>query len=416
TFSYLKQHPVEWFDLEGISAVEATDNHTVTFYLKKPYAPFLNQVAGNVPIIPRHVWQNVADPRGTSNVEYMVGTGPYRLIRYDKAQGAYAYQANTNFFLGAPQIEKIFFVPVGDTVAALERGVIDEGNIPASLLHRFKDRRDFLIASGPSYWVLTLRFNCDQQPFSEKAVRQAIACAIDRKALIEQAVPGGLEGAKPGSPGFLPPDSSWHDSTVQHLYPHDLTRARLLLQSMGVEDRNGDRICETADGSLMQFTLITTPQYLREAEALQLMLRRIGFALQPKAMDVRSLDALVREGRFDLALAGHGGLGADPSAIMGFGGMTKRGQSFGVPVDFTYLELSEQLLTSSDRSQRMELCRTMQHIYADQLPTLPLYYPIWFSAHRAETLQGWFYTAEGGIGIGIPLPYNKLLFIRGNLP
>jgi len=416
TFDYLRAHPVEWFDLQGISTVQAVDDETLVFRLKQPYAPFLSRVAGNVPIIPEHLWKDVADPRAISNLGGLVGSGPYRLTRYDKAQGAYAYEANPHFFLGAPHIKSIFFVPVGDPVAALERGLVDEASIPASLLERFHNRPDFSVLSGPSYWVLTLRFNFDQHPFSQPAVRQALARAIDCEALIRQAVPGGLQGAKPGSPGFLPPDSTWFDAKLQGLYPYNPAKAKSLLQTAGVEDRDGDQVCEGADGARMQFTLLTTPQYLREAEALQLMLQKVGLVLQPKAMDVKSLDALVREGRFDLALTGHGGLGADPAMIMGFGAAANRSQSFGTPSLPAYRTLAEKLLASSCRSERLELCRSMQRLYAEQLPTLPLYYPIWFSAHRSQALGGWFYTAQGGVGIGIPLPYNKLIFIRGNEP
>jgi len=415
TFDYLRRHPVEWFSLEAIASVEAWDDHTVIFHLRKPYAPFLSQVAGNVPIIPEHIWKDVSDPRSTSSLNRLVGSGPYRLIQYDKAQGAYAYTANPDFFLKPPRIGKILFVPTGDPVAALERGLVDQAAIPASLLARFSRRRDFSVLSGPSFWVLTLRFNCVRYPFSQRTVRQALACAIDREALIRHAVPGGLQGARPGSPGFLPPDSNWFDPKIQHMYPYDSSRAESVLRSAGIEDRNGDHVFEGPEGTAMKLTLITTPEYLREAETLQLMLGKIGFELQPKAMDIKSLDALVREGRFDLALTGHGGLGADPSAIPGFGA-DKRSLHFGAPTDPAYLALTEQLMASSDPSQRMKLCRKMQHLYADELPTLPLYYPVRFSAHRPQVLDGWFYTAEGGVGIGIPLSYNKLVFIRGNPP
>lgn len=413
TFDYLRKHPVEWFDLDVIATVLKVDDETALFRLRRPYAPFLAQVAGNVPIIPRHIWQDVADPRSSATLQRAVGSGPYRLSHYDKAQGAYAYRASTNFFLGPPRIEKIVFVPVGDPVAALERGLVDEASVPASLLAQFTNREDFAMVSGPSYWVLTLRFNDERYPFSRTGVRQALAYAVERDALIRQAVPGGLQGAKPGNPGFLPPDSSWYDAALQHLYPRDLAKATALLRENGIEDRDGDQVCEGEDGAPLRFTLITTPQYLREAEAVKLMLEKIGLPVQPKAMDVKSLDASIREGRFDLALTGHGGLGADPSVIMGFGAVARRGRNFAAPSIPEYTVLAEQLLTCPDLPQRMELCRRMQRIYAQQLPTLPLYYPVWFSAYRSTVLDSWFYTAQGGVGIGIPSPYNKLVFIRG---
>lgn len=416
SFAYLRQHPFEWLPMDKIARVEPRDDAAVVIHLKAPYAPFLTQIAGSLPIIPKHVWQDVQDPRGVAGPDRVMGSGPYRLVQYDKTQGAYEYQANEQFFKRRPAIGKILFVPAADPVAALLRGMVDEAGIPASLLPQFDGRSEFAVLRGPSFWVLTLRFNTAAAPFSQKAVRQAFAHAIDRQALIEQAVPGGLAGATPGNPGFLPPDSEWFDPARQDLYPFQLERARELLRSAGIEDRNGDGLLEDGQGNKMEFTLITTPQYLREAEALQLMLSKIGFSVQPKAMDVKSLDSQVRSGRFELALTGHGGLGADPSAVMGFGATNGRMQQFGAPTDPTFRELAEKLLTSTDPAQRIAFARGMQRIYAEDLPTLPLYYPSRLNAYRPKVLDGWFYTAHGGVGIGIPLPYNKLLFIAGGRP
>jgi len=416
SLDYLQRQTFEWLPLEKILRVEPRDDATLVVHLQAPYAPFLTQIAGSLPIIPRHIWQDVADPRATAGLDRVMGSGPYRLVHYDKAQGAYEYQANDQFFRGKPAIGRVLFVPAADPVAALQRGIVDEAGIPASLLPQFNGRNDFAILRGPSFWVLTLRFNTNALPFSQRPVRQALAYAIDRKALIEQAVPGGIEGATPGNPGFLPPDSEWFDPAQRELYPFQLEQARDLLRTAGIEDRNGDGLLEDAQGKKMEFTLITTSQFLREAEALQLMLRTIGFSVQPKAMDIKSLDAQVRAGSFELALTGHGGLGADPSAVMGFGAMDGRMQQFGAPTDPAFRDLAERLLTSTDHARRLELARDMQRIYAEELPTLPLYYPTRLSAYRPKVQDGWFYTAHGGVGIGIPLPYNKLLFILGGSP
>lgn len=416
SFAYLRQHPFEWLPMERIAKVEPRGDTAVVVQLKAPYAPFLHQIAGSLPIIPKHVWQDVADPRNTAGPDRVMGSGPYRLVQYDKAQGTYEYRANQQFFKGTPAVGRILFVPAADPVATLQRGVVDEAAIPASMLPQFDNRSDFAILHGPSFWVLTLRFNYAEPPFSQQAVRQAFAHAIDRKALIEQAVPGGPAGATPGNPGFLPPDSEWFDPAQQDLYPFRLERAQDLLRSVGLEDRDGDGRLEDAQGKKMEFTLITTSQYLREAEALQLMLNKIGFSVQLKAMDIKSLDSQVRAGRFELALTGHGGLGADPSTVMGFGATGDRMQQFGVPSDPAFRELAEKLLVDTDHARRIELAHRMQRIYAEDLPTLPLYYPSRLGAYRPKVLDGWFFTAHGGVGIGIPLPYNKLLFILGGRP
>ncbi len=411
TFHYLKLHPVEWFPVHKILDVEAPDGLTVVFRLERPFAPFLNEVAGNVPIIPEHVWRHVQDPRDEGVEQRVVGSGPYRLVHYDNAQGSYAYKANGQYFLGTPRVDRILFVPAADHVAALQRGDVDEANIPASLVAQFEDKHSLAVMHGPAYWVLTVLFNRDRFPFSEEKVRHALACAIDRNALIEQAVPGGAQGAKPGNPGFLPPDSPWFDPANQDACPFDLNRAKTLLRSAGIEDRDGNGVCEGPDGTPMHYLLVTAPQYLREAEAIRLMLHRVGFGLEITPMDIKTMDATVRDRRFDLALTGRGGLGGDPSAIMGFGAGRDNSSTPGTPRDPEYLRAAKELVETVDSSRRTELCRTMQRLYAGELPTIPLYYPLSFTAYDPAKLTGWFYTAEGGIGIGVPMPLNKLVFI-----
>jgi len=59
TFQYLKEHPHTWFDVSAVDRVEAAGDQTVVIYLNRPYAPFLDFVAGNVLILPEHIWRNV---------------------------------------------------------------------------------------------------------------------------------------------------------------------------------------------------------------------------------------------------------------------------------------------------------------------------------------------------------------------
>jgi len=413
TFEYLRRHPVEWFPVERIDRVEIPDEATAVFHLKAPYAPFLGRIAGNVVIFPEHIWRDVSNPRGAPCRELAVGTGPYRLAGYDKAQGAYEYEANPHFFLGPPRITKIRFVPAPDPVAALEAGAVDQASIPASLLPRFRDKGRFQVKAGPSFWVLALQMNRARFPFSEPAARHALAHAIDLRTLVERAVPGGLEGAKPASPGFIPPDSPWVDPSWQDLYPFDPARTRNLLQSLGITIPEGSRVAIGPDGSPMTFTLVTTQAYLREAEMLKGWLGDVGFALEIKSLDMKAVDSAMHEGRFDLAISGHGGLGGDPSAIMGFGALKEGAWSAQAPASPEFREAAMAMQRAVDPEERMRLACRMQQLYAEELPALPLYYTVSLIAYRPEVFRGWFFTAEGGIAIGVPMVLNKVAFIRG---
>lgn len=411
TFNYLKENVVEWFDLSMIQNVQAQDDATVVFKLKSPYVPFLQQVAGNVPIIPGHIWSKVQDPRKDVKKEMLVGSGPYKLLSYDKGQGAYAYQANENFFLGAPKVKKLLFVPASDKVAVLEKGDVNAGDIPASLVDKFKQNDKLKVISGPAYWVLKLQFNQQKPPFNDPKVRQALAYAINREELVKKSVPGGLAGAKPGNPGFLPPDSTWYEAETAKLYDPDTARAKDLLKQAGMEDRDFDGIAEDQKGSKLQFTLLAPQHFSREAENIKLMLKEIGVVLDIKTLNIKAIDGMIKSGNFDLSLNGHGGLGGDPAIIMGFGIARGGVLTPGTPKSPAYQELAQKLMLTPDVAQRRDICRQMQQTYARLLPCLPLYYPIWYFAYDPAAFDGWFYTAEGGMAIGIPMLYNKLAFV-----
>ena len=93
TFEYTKQHPFRWVDSRIVRAAEALDEYTVKLYLEEPYAPFLNDVAGTQPILPKHIWEGVEEPELFAGTDAVVGTGPFVLEDYSREQGSYLYTA-----------------------------------------------------------------------------------------------------------------------------------------------------------------------------------------------------------------------------------------------------------------------------------------------------------------------------------
>ncbi len=63
-----------------------------------------------------------------------------------------------------------------------------------------------------------------------------------------------------------------------------------------------------------------------------------------------------------------------------------------------------------DLDTRKELVNQLQKIVADDLPVYTLYHPYMWCVYDPEVLDTWFYTRDG-IGIGIPLELNKLVFL-----
>jgi ABC-type transport system substrate-binding protein len=57
--------------------------------------------------------------------EATVGSGPYKLEKYNAATGEYAFQANENYFLGVPYVRRLEFVQAPNQLLALGPGGLD---------------------------------------------------------------------------------------------------------------------------------------------------------------------------------------------------------------------------------------------------------------------------------------------------
>ena len=77
TFNYIMEHEYYYTDYSAVKSVTAEGNK-VTITLNQPFAPFLDAVAGTVPIMPRHIWEGVSEPEDFRTAEAAVGTGPFK--------------------------------------------------------------------------------------------------------------------------------------------------------------------------------------------------------------------------------------------------------------------------------------------------------------------------------------------------
>jgi peptide/nickel transport system substrate-binding protein len=108
--------------------------------------------------------------------------------------------------------------------------------------------------------------------------RQAISHAVDREAFAETVF---LGAAVPIWGPITPGNQPWFSPDVPR-YPHDLTRARELLKSIGLEDRNGNGVVEDTAGTEAHFTVITQQglgYYDRGTAVLRDEAAKVGIAL-----------------------------------------------------------------------------------------------------------------------------------------
>lgn len=405
--TYLDHPELVWFmaQTDVIDSVAAVGDDQVAIALKQPYAPFLQSTAETLFIFPRHVWENVADKKAYAEPDAFTGSGAYRLVEYSQAEGTYLFEANPDFFLGAPYVERIEFVPTSDNILALingDVGAFDQfGGVTDDMLAPFQ-ADPFEIKTAPGEWGMFLYFNLEQDtPLRDVRVRQAIAHAVDRDALLERVLFGFGEV---GSPGFLPPANPFHNPDVLD-YAHDIDRAKALLDEAGY-DGAPIRLAYSTDW------IMASP---RVVEIVESGLSDAGIAIEHVVMDQASIDTAGAEGDYEMMLVGYGGLGGDPdllrrtfatnSQMSGFA----RARGYSNP-DFDALAAAQIAL--SDPAERRAALDEMQAILAADLPVLPLYTTARVVVFNAQVFDNWYYT-PGGWGGGIPMPYNKHQFITG---
>lgn len=391
TFQYAieKKAEINWSgEIAKVKAAEVADVHTVRLTLSEPMAGPHFDLFGSVPIIPKHIWDNVEDPTKYLDPEAVIGTGPFKLVRYSKEEGLYIYERNEDFWGGQVKVDSLVLPLVQDPAAALQAGEVDLTSFWGKAIDaakQFEADPAYEIIPGPSFWVLQLIYNLERPPFDRAEVRQAIAHAIDRQNLVDQVTHGGAIVA---NLGIISPNTKWANPDLP-AYEHDPAKAKAILENAGLGD--------------LKLTIIQSG-YDREAELIKANLEAAGISVVVKAGDRTTVDGLLREGDFDLAINGHGGI-ANPTTL--------RNPTWPATIyhNDAYAALYAAQARELDETKRRETIHKLQAILAEELPVLPLYHPLMWVVYRADSRVVPFYTAEGIAG-GIPIELNKLMFVE----
>jgi peptide/nickel transport system substrate-binding protein len=408
SIDYYKAHPgASWFmaQVNEIQSATAIGQNEVAVRLARPFAPFLQTTAEAMFVFPQHIWQDVTDPQAFTEPAAFIGSGAYRLVEFSQEEGTYLFEANPDFFLGQPYVRHIEFVPTSDDILALSSGDVHAfdkfGGVTEEMLEPFR-QAPFAVKEAPGEWGMFLYFNLEKEtPLQDVRVRQAIAHAVDRQAMIERVLFGfGVAG----NPGFLPPANPFYDSDVTD-YAYDLELARALLKEAGY------------DGAPIQ--LAYSPDWImasaRVVEIIKAGLSEIGLNVELVTMDQATIDAAASEGSYELLITGFGGLGADPDQLRRNFASSSRSSGFSRAVGYRNPEfdaLAEAQVSMGDAAQRAAVVDAMQELLAQDLPALALYYTDRVVVYNAAIFDNWYYTPSG-FGGGVPMPYNKHQYIIG---
>jgi len=413
TIDYFKRHPYQWVPLNKVAGAKALGPRTVSIHLKEPYAPFMAYIGGTMPILPRHIWEKVDDPKRYQAPDAFIGCGPFKFVDFDKTKGTYLYEANADYYLGKPAVKRLIYIKAKNPLMTLLSKKADLVNIKPDMADHLK-KKGMVVLESPRGWNKKLMINHKKPPFDDKRFRKALAYAINRQEIIDKAHRGF---GTPASFGLLSPDHPFFNPQTPG-YPHDPEKARNILTSLGYEkNREGFYV---KNGKPLKVEVVVSNISIagesmsdRDGEVLKNQFENVGISVDLVNLEQATADARVRKWEFDLAVTGHGGLMGDAMILERMISPKLAGSvnSARYGANRELLELLDEQMTEMDVQKRKAIVYKIQTLYADELPAISLYYPVSMTAYNPEKGITWYYT-EGGIALGIPIAQNKMSLIQ----
>ena len=257
----------------AIESVEALDKYTVKIVLKKPWIDFLIMMASDkyMDILSKEAFDELGKDYGLKGA---VGTGPFKFKEWVPGDHITIVR-NENYWGEPPYLDAIVYRAIPEESTKLISLLTGETDV--LLDPPWKDLKD--LAKDPNIRIqeidsgtlVYIGFNTSKPPFDDLRVRQAMAYAIDRQAVMDTVYYGWASKGQ----GIFPP---WHWAwdPNEDFFPYDPEKAKALLAEAGYTEANP-----------LTFEIVTTNEtdYVEVATVIQAQLAKIGVNATVNSMD-----------------------------------------------------------------------------------------------------------------------------------
>jgi peptide/nickel transport system substrate-binding protein len=353
---------------KSITSVDTPDPLTVVVHTSTPLPSLLFNLSDGL-------FGVVEANAGPNEGLHPIGSGPFRFVSQVQDKEVLLAR-NPTYWAGAPSptLQRVRFQVVPDTITAaleMQKGSADvESNLlTMDMVHALGSKPNLRIATAPGARVDYLNLNVQDPALRDPRVRQAIAFAIDRPALIAALWRGH---ARPAN--TLLPSNHWAAAPSSALaqYPHNIPRAIELLTAAGLKPGpNGIRLHLTLKTSTDETTRL-------EAQAMQAELRQAGIDLTLRSTEFGTFYADITKGAFQLYLLRWIGSNEDPD-IFHYSYATEmfppKGANRGHYANPRLDALLQSASATANEPARAQAYLQIQQILAKDLPSLPLWYP-----------------------------------------
>jgi peptide/nickel transport system substrate-binding protein len=366
-----------------IQDIKAIDASTIQFVLKQPFAAFPSTIASSYfsiasPTAIQKAGATYGTPGGGA-----VGTGAF-VFKEWRSGDRIVLEKNPNYWKsGFPKSNQLvmrFVTDASARLAQLRAGQLDF-TVDLAPDQKAEIERDanVSVVTRPSFNVGYLALNPSYKPFSDVRVRQAIAHAINKQAIVQAF----WKGSAQSDAHFVPPSLSWAQAPNLQDYEFNPQKAKDLLNQAGYP--------QGFDLDLWYMPVsrpyFPTPKPIAEAFAADLSAVGIRVNLKTKDWATYLSDRLKTPGYQSFMFGWIGDYG-DPDTFYypHFG--PDATNDLDKWKNDQLLQLLEQARTTSDQSARSKLYAQVDEIIHREVVRLPIVHADPLLVQR-KTIEGW---------------------------
>jgi len=375
-----------------IEELEKINDYTIRFTLKHSDSSILANLATDFAVILSAEYAEQLAKQGKHQQLDItpIGTGPFKLKEY-RAGSFIRYIAHQEYWQKNKTIEQLVFDITPSNTGRLTKLLAGECDITAYPIAHQKiiERPDLTLDSVTSFNIGYLGFNTKKPPFNNKLVRQAVAFAINKKAIIETVYFGKADIAN-----TIIPKASWAYNKNEKEQLFSVAKAKELLTLAGYPEGL------TIDIWAMQEPRPYNPDALTMAKLIQADLKKIDITV--------NIESSYEWGTFLKRLA----LGEHQSVLLGWSADHPDPDNFFTPLlscasadagnnrtfwcNQAFDELIQNALQTTNINLRKQYYVRALDIITDEVPVVPIAHSKRFQA-RSKQVTGTVLNSFGGI-------------------
>lgn len=357
----------------NLAEIDDSDPLTLRVMFSQPAPDFARDQTIVRMMSPKLIAEDAASKRA-------VGTGPYKFVKWNKGQSI-ILEANNDFWGKGPYFETIELRAIGDqtaAISALTSGEIDVVmKAPPRQTEDLSRHPNLQAITKPSWLEGHLIIRASMDPTSDVRVRQAIAWALDREAIVKNVL---LDQATVATSPM--PRDTYGKIDPETAYSRDLERARALLAQAGHPDGVSFKMAVWAGIRVLG-------EEVAQAVVGQLADAGINVDLDILEPGVATQDLVAKKPKYHVHHAEYGWANGGPFHFT-------LGTALG-HAQYTGKELTalvEKVKTTPDGPERLAALADTQELFMQELPHLPLYH-LTLSDLAVSSLRGYTNPKDG---------------------